>query len=64
METTSAIQKELGHQYEIGALPQNKDKTEIFLHIDSEAPWKAIAEVIFAVRELGFNAHPVYEPIE
>src|SRR5690242_9196433 len=36
METTQAIQEELAHQYEIGALPQDKSKTEIFLHIDAK----------------------------
>jgi biopolymer transport protein ExbD len=63
MDSIVAIQQELVRQYEMGALPQNKSQTEIRLHIDRIAPWKPIAEVIFAVRELGFKAHPVYEPI-
>ncbi len=62
MEDTLALQKELMRQVEIGVLPQDKGKIEVLLHIDQKAPWKPIAEVIFAVRELGFNAHPVYEP--
>ena len=57
-----AIQQELIRQYELGVLPQNKNQTEVRLHIDQKAPWKPIAEAIFAVRELGFKAHPVYEP--
>lgn len=61
MESTAALQKELIRQVEIGVLPQDKKKTEILLHIDQKAPWKPIAEVIFAIRELGFDAHPVYE---
>jgi len=57
-----AIQQELVRQYEMGALPKNKSQTEVRLHIDQKAPWKPIAEAIFAIRELGFKAHPVYEP--
>ena len=64
MEDTLALQKELMRQVEIGVLPQDKSKTEVLLHIDQKAPWKPIAEAIFAVRELGFNAHPVYTPSE
>lgn len=62
MENTKALQKELMRQLEIGALPQEKAKTNILLHIDQKAPWKAIADAIFSVRELGFDAHPLYEP--
>lgn len=60
MESVKAIQEELSRQYQIGALPQDKGKTEILLHIDKRAPWEPIAKVIFAIRELGFNARPVY----
>lgn len=64
MENVEAIQKELARQFQIGALPKDKNRTEVLLHIDRRAPWEPIAKVIFAVRELGFNAHPVYEPLE
>lgn len=64
MESIQAIQEELARQYQIGALPKDKSKTEVLLHIDKQAPWEPIAKVIFAVRELGFTAHPVYEPIQ
>jgi biopolymer transport protein ExbD len=63
MEHVHAIQAELARQYKIGALAQDKSKTQVLLHIDQQAPWKEIAEVIFAARELGFEAHPVYEPL-
>jgi hypothetical protein len=33
------------------------------LHIDKKAPWEQIAKAIFAVREVGFAARPVYEEI-
>ena len=56
------IQNELMYQYNIGILPENKSKTQILLHIDKFAPWEQIAKLIFAIRELGFEAHPIYEP--
>lgn len=57
------LQEELARQYQIGALPQDKTKTEVLLHIDKKAPWEPIASAIFAIRELGFQARPVYEPL-
>lgn len=64
MENVGEIQKELSRQYQIGALSRDKEKTEVLLHIDQNAPWKPIADLIFAIKELGFSAHPVYEPKE
>lgn len=64
MENIQAIQEELARQYQIGALPQDKTQTEVLLHIDRKAPWEPIAKVIFGIRELGFSAHPVYEPMD
>ncbi len=61
MENVEAIQEELARQYKIGALAQDKLQTEVLLHIDRKAPWGEISQVIFAVRELGFSVHPVFE---
>lgn len=61
METVQAIQEELARQYQIGALPEDKTKTEVLLHIDRKAPWDPIAKAIFAIREIGFSARPVYD---
>ena len=61
METPLAIQEELARQYALNALPQDKAHTEILLHIDKQAPWEPIAQAIFAVKEIGFTARPVYE---
>lgn len=63
METTQAIQDEIKKQYDLGMLPQEKSLTEFLLHIDKKAPWEQIAGAIFAIREVGFAARPVYEPI-
>jgi biopolymer transport protein ExbD len=62
MESASKIQEELTRQYQLGSIPENKSKTEVLLHIDQKAPWGAIASAIFAIREVGFVARPVYEP--
>ncbi len=64
MENLQAVQNELARQYQIGALPQDKSKTEVLLHIDRKTLWEPIAKAIFAVREIGFAAHPVYEPFD
>ena len=61
IESVAALQEELSRQYQIGALPQDKSKTEILLHIDKKAPWEPIVQAIFGIRELGFTTHPVYE---
>lgn len=61
MESVNDVQKELCRQYQLGVLPQEKAKTEVLLHIDYKAPWKKISDLIFAVKEVGFSAHPVYE---
>ena len=62
MQGTQTIQQELSKQQEYGLLPKEKDKVKILLHIDKEAPWDPIAQLIFAIREKGFQVHPVYEP--
>jgi len=63
METVQAIQEELARQYQMGALPEDKTKTEVLLHIDKKAPWDPIAKAIFGIREVGFNARPVYDAV-
>jgi biopolymer transport protein ExbD len=64
MENAQAIQDELSRQYAGGTLPNSKELTEVLLHIDQKAPWERIANVIFAIREIGFSARPVYESTE
>jgi biopolymer transport protein ExbD len=64
IETLEKIQKELTYQYEIGLLPKEKIQTQVLLHIDKDAAWEPVAKLIFAVRQAGFEAYPVYEPDE
>ena len=61
METLEKIQNELFHHYNIGALPKDKTKTQILLHIDKQAPWEPIAKLIFAIRQTGFDALPIFK---
>lgn len=62
LQDAAQIAKELSRQYEIGALPQDKARTQVLLQIDRNAKWASISEVIFAIREQGFEIHPVYQP--
>lgn len=62
MDNLEAVQKELNRQYDLGLFPKDKSKTEVLLHIDKDAAWDPIAKLLFAIREAGFNAYPVYEP--
>lgn len=60
----SAVQQELEKQQKLGLLPEDREMTRVLLHIDKQASWGPIAELIFAVRTSGFKIHPVYEPIQ
>lgn len=42
-------------------LPTQTDRVKILLYIDKTAPWQPIADAIFAVREAGYDVHPVYQ---
>jgi len=64
MEDLERIKKELNYQHTIGLLPKDKNQTQVLLHIDKNASWDPVAKLIFAIREEGFEAFPVYEPDE
>ncbi len=61
IESVEAIQQELHKQQTLGLIPKETQKTKVLLHIDKAAQWKPIAQVIFAVRQAGFDIHPVYD---
>lgn len=54
------IKKELINLCETGFILKDKNDV-IFMHIDDKAPWNAIVEAIFAIKETGLSPHPVYE---
>lgn len=62
MDGIDAIQQELEKQQKLGLLPKENDKTKVLLHIDKNAKWEPVAELIYSVRKAGFKVHPVYEP--
>ena len=64
MDNLEKIKNEIKYQYNIGLLPQNKNQTQVLLHIDKNASWEIVAKLIFAIREEGFEAFPIYEPEE
>ncbi len=59
--TATGVQKELLKQQELGLLPKEGKSTKVLLHIDENAKWEPIAQVIFAVRQSGFDIYPVYD---
>ena len=61
LDGIAAIRQELERQQNLGLLPREKEKTKVLLHIDKQAQWDPIAQLIFAIRETGFEIHPVYD---
>lgn len=59
--SVSGVQKELKRQQDLGLLPKDPSAIKVLLHIDENAKWDPIAQVIFAVRQAGFDIHPVYD---
>jgi biopolymer transport protein ExbD len=62
METADDVANELISQYEKGLLPTDKLQTQVLLKIDREAQWEPILKVLLAIKDLGFEVRPVYEP--
>lgn len=58
----NTIIEEIHKQQQLGLLPLEKEKIKILLHIDKNAKWQSIAQVIFLVKEAGYIISPVYEP--
>lgn len=61
IDGVKALQKELRKQQELGLLPKEAGKTKVLLHIDRAAQWEPISQIIFAVKQAGFEIHPVYD---
>ncbi|MBS0604229.1 MAG: biopolymer transporter ExbD [Verrucomicrobia bacterium] len=61
IDGVKGIQGELKKQQDLGLLPKEKEKTKVLLHIDRNAKWEPISQVIFSVRQAGFEIHPVYD---
>ncbi len=61
IEGVAGVENELKKQLELGLLPKEKERTKVLLHIDREAKWEPISQIIFSVRQAGFEIHPVYD---
>ncbi len=61
ISSVAGIQQELNKQQNLGLIPKDAGKTKVLLHIDKTAQWEPIAQVIFAVRQAGFEINPVYD---
>jgi biopolymer transport protein ExbD len=55
------IKQELERQQKLGLLPRDKEKTKVLVHIDKQSQWEPIVQLIFGIRETGFDIHPVYD---
>lgn len=64
MDSAQDIRDELVRQYERGLLPEDLGNTKVLVKIDKKASWEPILQLIFAVRDAGFDVYPVYEPEE
>ncbi|MCI0382344.1 MAG: biopolymer transporter ExbD [Chlamydiae bacterium] len=61
-DSVASVKAELLKQEQMGIFPEEKEKIKVLLHIDRNAKWQSIAEVILAIKELGLQISPVYEP--
>ncbi len=61
IESVAVIKQELQRQQTLGLLPKEKEKTKVLVHIDKRSQWDPIVQLIFAIRETGFEIHPVYD---
>jgi len=62
LASAEEIAEELLRQYQRGLLPEDKHHTHILLRIDKNARWESVLHALLAIKEAGFNVHPVYEP--
>jgi biopolymer transport protein ExbD len=61
LKSALQVQDEISKQYQTGLIPKDKKDTLVLLHIDRLAPWDSVASLIFAIKEIGFDVHPIYE---
>ena len=61
IDGVKGIQSELKKQQDLGLLPKEKEKTKVLLHVDRSATWEPISQLIFSVKQAGFEIHPVYD---
>ena len=60
--SAEGVALELQQQYDQGLLPGDKTLTQVFVKIDRNARWQPIIDLLFAVRNAGFQIFPLFEP--
>ncbi len=61
MNGVPSILQELTKQTDMGLLPEDPSKTKVLLHIDENAKWDPIVQLIYSLKKTGYPVHPVYE---
>jgi len=61
MDGIPSVLQELAKQQDLGLLPSDKAQTKILLHIDKQAEWDPVAQLVYSLKTTGYLAHPVYE---
>ncbi len=61
MDGIPSVLQELSKQRDLGLLPSDKTQTKILLHIDKQAEWDPVAQLVYSLKTTGYLAHPVYE---
>ena len=62
IKSPQEITNELQKQYSQGLFAEDKSKTMVMLKIDKNTTWEPILKAIFAIRDAGFEARPIYQP--
>lgn len=44
-----------------GSLPEKREETRVLLHIDKEAQWDPIVNLVQTLNQAGYSPHPVYQ---
>ena len=61
MDGIASIKQELQRLQTLGLIPKETNATKVLVHIDKQSQWEPIVQLLFAVREMGFEIHPVYD---
>ncbi len=55
------LKQAIAQEVQLGHLSSDETQTQVLLHIDKNAQWKSIANLIFTIHEIGLSVYPVYE---
>lgn len=64
MQDIPSVLQELGKQQQLGLLSLDTSKIKILLHVDKQAEWDPVVQLIYSLKKTGYPIHPVYEKSE